>query len=96
MKNQLTANIEIKFESTPRGFVRMDFVDSNLEPCSLQESSLATEPHIWLGCNNNAPIHQPTGNQMSPRMHLSQADVQTLLPHLQRFADMGYLLVEKV
>lgn len=92
MDIQVTANVEIKLEPTPRGFARADFVDSNGESCSLQESSLATEAHIWLGCNNNAPVHHVTNEPLSPRMHLSQADVQALLPHLQRFAETGYLL----
>jgi len=37
--------------TTERGFVRYEFVDRYGEECSLQESSLATEACIWLGCN---------------------------------------------
>ncbi len=92
MNIKLTANVEIVLEPTVHGLARADFKDSNGEPCSLQESSLADTPHIWLGCNSNAPIHHVTGEPMSPRMHLSQADVKALLPYLRRFAATGRLL----
>ena len=37
---------------TERGFYRMEFKDRNSVDCSLQQSSLALEDCIWLGCND--------------------------------------------
>lgn len=42
----------MKLEPTERGFLRGNFEDRNGVSCSLQESSLATEACIWLGCND--------------------------------------------
>lgn len=90
---KVTANVEVVFNPQMRGLARADFVDANGEECSLQESSLAgDEPHIWLGCNKNAPIHHLTLEPMSPRMHLSQSHVRELLPYLMRFAQEGVLI----
>lgn len=41
----------MKNTPTERGFSRYEFTDFNGEPCSLQQSSIATEDCIWLGCN---------------------------------------------
>lgn len=40
---------------TGRSFARLEFVDRYGASCSLQKSSLATEPAIWLGVNDAAP-----------------------------------------
>lgn len=74
---------------TQRGFKLLEFTDLYGEACSLQESSLAEPAAIWFGCKNNAEPH--LGHEMSPRMHLSQEDVQRLLPALQHFAEHGTL-----
>lgn len=42
---------DIKLDATNRGFMRGEFADSKGVACSIQESSLATESAIWLGCN---------------------------------------------
>lgn len=39
----------IEKDTTERGFGLYKFVDRYGEPCSLQESSLATEACVWLG-----------------------------------------------
>lgn len=65
----------------PRGFARMDFEDRYGKPCSIQDSSLATERCIWLGVNT-------AGGKLS-RMHLTQAMVAALLPLLERFVATG-------
>lgn len=67
----------LTFISTQRGFRRAEFVDRYQSKCSIQASSLATEPCIWLG----------TGD----RMHLTQAMVADLLPYLQHFVETGEL-----
>lgn len=41
----------MEFTATNRGFHVAEFADHNGVKCSLQESSLATEACIWLGCN---------------------------------------------
>jgi hypothetical protein len=40
---------------TERGFKRAVFADRNGVECSIQESSIATEHAIWLGCNDADP-----------------------------------------
>ena len=42
----------IKMEKTERGFLRGEFTDRYGHECSIQESSLATEECIWLGCDH--------------------------------------------
>jgi hypothetical protein len=38
--------------TTERGFGRFDAIDINGDRYSLQESSLATEDAVWLGCDD--------------------------------------------
>lgn len=80
----------IVIEPTERGFFRVDFDDRYGERCSIQKSSLATEDAIWLG-QNEPTINKVTGEIVGCRMHLTQADVQWLLPVLQHFAETGEL-----
>lgn len=68
----------MKVKKNDRGFRLVEFIDFYGIPCSIQESSLATEQAIWLGRDY-------------ARMHLSQAQVQELLPLLQHFAETGEL-----
>jgi len=42
---------ELKVIEASRGFKYVEFEDRNGEPCSLQESGLATDDCIWLGCD---------------------------------------------
>lgn len=43
---------QIPMGKTERGFSRMEFTDRNGVKCSLQQSSLAFEDCIWLGCSD--------------------------------------------
>jgi hypothetical protein len=84
-----------------RGFGIFKFLDRYHQECSLQDSSLATEPAIWIGVDNTGQyVSGPCGNyyeKVQARMHLTQAMVKTLLPHLQRFAETGnYLEIDQV
>lgn len=48
---------------TERGFRYGAFKDRNGVECSIQESSIATEAALWLGCiNPNAQVFIPHGN----------------------------------
>jgi hypothetical protein len=79
----------IDLEPTDRGFFRADFKDRYGIACSIQESSLATEFCIWLGCNEGQH-HHVTGDCMA-RMHLTQEMAAALIPVLQRFVQTGRL-----
>ena len=87
---------------TIRGFALLEFVDRYDRKCSLQKSSLATEDAIWFGCDDAdpkvlvpgkgwTPIDMPPDYSANTRMHLTQEQVRTLLPYLQRFAETGEL-----
>ena len=78
-------------EKTDRGFNIDKFTDLYGAPCSVQESSLATQSAIWFGVEDTSH----GGFQDYGRMHLSQHTVQHLLPTLQYFAEHGVLLGEK-
>lgn len=84
---------ELKSFRNNRGFGSLVFLDRYNQECSLQDSSLATEPAIWFGINNTGPDlpgpHGKKNEDVNIRMHLTQAMVRTLLPHLQRFAATG-------
>lgn len=83
----------IPLEPTPRGFARGDFTDRDGQACSIQESSLADEDCIWLGCNEGAH-HHITGDCLA-RMHLTREQVEALLPLLKTFVETGYLIKGK-
>lgn len=93
--------IDMEFEENGRGFKSGKFTDRYGNQCSLQESSLATESCIWLGCDDADPkIMVPEkgwqkvvipGMLCSTRMHLTQAMVAALLPALQHFVETGEL-----
>lgn len=74
-----------------RGLGLITFVDKYHQECSLQDSSIATEPCIWLGVDSTGPsIPGPSGmvnEQVGARMHLTKAMVQQLLPFLKKFAE---------
>jgi len=71
----------LELVETGRGFARAEFADRYNRACSIQESSLATENCLWLGCDEGESI----------RMHLTQAMAADLLPLLQRFVETGKL-----
>jgi len=62
---------------TQRGFAKIDFTDSYDEKCSIQKSSSATKNAIWFGQDG------------AKRMHLTQEQVEELLPILTNFAKTG-------
>src|SRR4051812_22383454 len=105
----------MKNKRTLRGFSRFEFKDQHGDSCSLQASSSAMQPCIWLGLNeiglttfvpNGVPDSwkehsekeiiekiRPGATDVlaNTRMHLTQANVKELLPHLIRFAKTGRL-----
>jgi len=83
---ELPDHLVLEVEKTERGFGTIGFEDRYKQKCSLQESSLATEAAIWFGVDVDL-----NGNEVNQRMHLTQLQVQDLLPLLQRFAETGYL-----
>ena len=90
----------LKKTKTSRGFGLFKFKDKYGVSCSLQDSSLATEPAIWLGVDDPNPQILTTDKGWQPypipeavliktRMHLTQQQVIALLPILQHFAETG-------
>ncbi len=79
----------IELVPTGRGFLKGNFKDRYGEDCSIQESSLASEDCIWLGCDL---LTEPsTLKPVGARMHLTRAMVEDLLPLLKHFAETGRL-----
>ena len=86
---------------THRGFAVFGFTDGNGEKASVQQSSAAEAPHVWLGVDelklrrfvpgqswSDCPL--PEGDiQGNERLHLTRENVQDLIPILQRFVDTG-------
>lgn len=83
---------------TDRGFARIEFTDRYGVACSLQQSSLATEDAIWLGCNEPnprrlvpgqgwQPVSLPEGTLCDTRMHLTRDHVAQLVTVLQQWLD---------
>jgi len=68
----------VEWRATHRGFVLGEFRDLYGQPCSVQESSLATNHALWLGTNKD-------------RIHLSRDAAVTLLEILQTFVETGEL-----
>lgn len=79
----------MELHPTGRGFAKAEFMDRYGKPCSIQESSLATEACIWLGCEHETV--DADGSPIGARMHLTQAMAAELIPLLQRFVDTGEL-----
>lgn len=81
------------FGKTQRGFATGKFDDYYKQKCSIQDSSLATEPAIWLGIDNTGPhIRGPKGGpneDIKARMHLNVPQVEELIEVLQRFVKTG-------
>lgn len=93
--------MDLKVNNTSRGFGRIEFTDLYGVPCSVQESSLATDDAIWLGANEiglkkfnpgqgwqDVPTPDSVANT---RMHLSREQVAALLPILTHFVETGDL-----
>ena len=93
----------MKHTTTQRGFRLGEFEDRNGVTCSVQESSIATERCIWLGCDDLGLVHLVPGRGWVPvenlpptaqgntRMHLTRKQVAMLVPVLQHFVDHGEL-----
>ena len=95
----------LKKETTERGFGRYEFKDKYGMSCSLQDSSLASEPAIWFGIDDPepkimaskkeqggigwVPFDIPEDVLLHTRMHLTQEQVKSLLPILTHFAETG-------
>lgn len=72
-----------------RGFGGGKFKDRYGADCSIQESSLATEACIWLGCDHETVDDQ--GRPCGARMHLTREMAAELIPLLQHFVETGSL-----
>jgi hypothetical protein len=79
-------------ELTERGFIIGSFIDQMGQPCSIQESSAATEQCIWLGLLKG--MHTEKG-ECYARMHLTQEQAGQLIPLLQHFVETGSLPAKK-
>lgn len=92
---------------TQRGFLIEEFTDRNGVACSIQQSSIADRPSIWLGVDDAEPkimaSQTPAGGNgwvpfaipdevsLTTRMHLTQEHAAMLIPLLRHFADTGRL-----
>ena len=95
----------MKLDITERGFGIIRFKDRYNSPCSIQESSLATEEAIWFGIDDADPCIMakdvyaggrgwiayeiPSNVSLTTRMHLTQNQVRELLPILIAFVETG-------
>lgn len=80
---------KINIRKTSSGFFRGEFKDANGEQCSIQESSAADYPRLWLG-QNGGTHHM--GHCLA-RMHLDQETAKALIPLLKRFVRSGNLRI---
>lgn len=76
----------ITIKRTEHAFAFAEFTDHYGSRCSIQESSLATEPAIWLG------VQRDFDGRDATRMHLTQEMAADLLPLLQNFVLYGELM----
>lgn len=99
--------MELKKGFTRRGFRHVEFTDRYGDKCSIQKSSLATENAIWFGVDDASPQIMASKTQeggtgwvpfkipedvlLTTRMHLTQKQVNELLPILTVFAETGEL-----
>lgn len=84
--------MKIKMKTSERGFVVGEFKDLYDKECSIQESSLATKPAIWLGCDEGTHTKDHLGNEVClSRMHLDRKRAKQLIKLLQYFIDTGRL-----
>lgn len=75
------------YKTTVRGFGYFEFDDEYGAKCSLQESSLASDGHIWFGVDEEPE----TIKGDYKRMHLSRKQIKELLPILNYFSLHGRL-----
>ena len=90
----------IELDQTERGFSLGNFKDANGVECSIQDSSVATEPMLWLGPNGPnpkvlvfnegwVPAEIPDGIECTTRMHLTSDQCVELVKVLNRFIETG-------
>ena len=90
----------LRADKSGRGFGVISFSDKYGSECSIQDSSIATEPCIWLGVDKIEPKVCVAGEGWKPfpipedvllnsRMHLTQSMVKQILPFLTKFAETG-------
>lgn len=74
---------------TNRGFPYKEFKDKYGAVCSIQMSSIATEPCLWLGVNEEQSDEFKAEFKSSPytRMHLTYNQVKRLVEDLQMWLD---------
>jgi hypothetical protein len=93
----------LSWSETTRGFTVAEFRDLYDQDCSIQASSLATQPAIWFGVDNalwpseydTMPLFKRNGDNyrhVNARMHLSRERAAELWPALKTFAETGDLL----
>ena len=85
IKFESEEEISAAFEEgyTERGFALIKFTDQYKTDCSLQESSMAEFPCIWLGTSREDDIND--------RMHLTQSHAKALVEYLTHFIETGNL-----
>lgn len=81
----------MEIRKTERGFKIGEFTDLDGKPCSLQESSLATEAAVWFGVQdatpmcNGKPVEFPKNTLFTSRMHLTTRLVRMILRRFKKF-----------
>lgn len=77
----------IEFGKTSRGFELGSFKDRYQQECSIQDSSLATEPAIWLGVDKM--LSRDGLTEVHARMHLTVPQAKELVAVPERFIEKG-------
>ena len=67
-----------------KGLSKISFEDDYKQQCSMQKSNAVLENKIWFGVDKDI-----NGKAINARMHLTQKQVQDILPYLQKFANNG-------
>jgi hypothetical protein len=93
--------MKMQTTKTERGFRIGKFDDVDGKPCSLQESSLATEAAIWFGVQDATPTYNgeavpyPEGTQFYDRMHLTCHLASMIVRRFEKFLNTGVFPVIK-
>jgi hypothetical protein len=77
-------------EYTSRGFPYKEFKDKYGAVCSIQMSSIATEPCLWLGVNGKQSeefVNEFKASGPYTRMHLTYDQVKKLVDDLNRWLE---------
>ncbi len=83
--------MNMKFVFTERGFLRGNFLDAYNTPCSIQQSSIIGDGHLWLGCNEGNHIKHDGETMCCARMHIDRDMARALGEKLIEFANTGEL-----